>query len=435
MKKYINPQKDDWQQILARPTQTFEAIEPLVKKVFDKVRSNGDAALKQYTLEFDQVSLSNLKVSDKEMTAAPSLVSETLQEAIVLAKNNIEKFHKAQKTDTVRVETMPGVMCWQEKKPINKVGLYIPGGTAPLFSTILMLAIPAKIAGCQEVVLCSPPNKKGTLDPAILFTAQLCGITKIYKVGGIQAIAAMSLGTNTIPQVYKIFGPGNQYVTVAKQWATKLGVAIDMPAGPSELLVVADATANPAFVAADLLSQAEHGTDSQVVLITTSKDFLNRVEAQIYTQLENLPRKEIAAKAIANSRLIFVEDDNTALAIINTYAPEHYIVCVAKEDFYVQNTQNAGSVFIGNYTPESAGDYASGTNHTLPTNGYAKQYSGVNLDSFTKSITYQKISAKGIVQIGNAVETMANAEGLQAHKNAITLRLQEIAKQSNASKS
>ncbi|MEM1259372.1 MAG: histidinol dehydrogenase, partial [Bacteroidota bacterium] len=344
----------------------------------------------------------------------------------LLAKSNIEKFHNAQKTEKVIIETMPGVKCWQEKRPIQKVGLYIPGGTAPLFSTILMLAVPAKLAGCEEIVLCSPPDGKSTLNPAILYTAQLCGVTQIFKVGGIQAIAGMTYGTQTIPRIYKIFGPGNQYVTVAKQWATKSGVAIDMPAGPSELLVVADDTANATFVASDLLSQAEHGVDSQVVLISTSKELISKVAFEIERQLNDLPRREIAAKAIENSRLIYVEDDTTALEIINAYGPEHYIVCVENEDFYVQHTINAGSVFIGNYTPESAGDYASGTNHTLPTNGHAKQYSGVNLDSFMKSMTFQKISKAGIKNIGPAVELMAEAEGLQAHKNAVNLRLKEL---------
>lgn len=315
--------------------------------------------------------------------------------------------------------------CWQEKRPIQKVGLYIPGGTAPLFSTILMLVLPAKIAGCKEIVLCSPPNAEGKINPAILYTAQLCGVTKICKVGGIQAIAGMTFGTESIPQVYKIFGPGNQFVTVAKQLATKFGVAIDMPAGPSELLVVADDSANAAFVASDLLSQAEHGKDSQVILVSTSKEMIEAVEVEVEKQLAVLPRVEIAEKAIENSKLIYVENDEIALDLINEYGPEHFIICVEDEDFYVNNIINAGSVFIGNYTPESAGDYASGTNHTLPTNGYAKNYSGVNLDTFMKSMTFQKITKQGIKNIGNAIELMAEAEGLQAHKNAVTLRLAE----------
>ena len=341
-----------------------------------------------------------------------------------MAKSNIEKFHTAQKTTRVSVETTPGVACWQEKRPIQKIGLYIPGGTAPLFSTVLMLAVPANIAGCKEIVLCSPPDKKGKINPAILYAAQLCGVTKILKVGGIQAIAGLTFGTASIPKVYKIFGPGNQFVTVAKQLATQFGVAIDMPAGPSELLIVADETAVPAFVASDLLSQAEHGTDSQVILVSTSKDLIDAVETEIQTQLEVLPRKAIATKAIENSKLIYVENDQIALDLIDEYGPEHFIICAKNEDFYVNNIGNAGSVFIGNYTPESAGDYASGTNHTLPTNGYAKNYSGVNLDSFLKSMTFQKITAEGIQNIGPAIELMAEAEGLQAHKNAVTLRLQ-----------
>jgi histidinol dehydrogenase len=426
MNKIYNPKREDWKDVLRRPTQTVADIEGLVNTIFEEVKTSGDSILKKYTQEFDKVTLENMLVSDVEIEKAKALVSNDLKSAIQLAKANIEVFHKAQKTGRVAVETAPGVSCWQEKRPIQKVGLYIPGGTAPLFSTILMLAVPATIAGCSEIVLCSPPDKEGQLNPAILYTANLCGVTKIIKVGGIQAIAGMTFGTESIPQVYKIFGPGNQFVTVAKQIATKHGVAIDMPAGPSELLVVADDTANASFVASDLLSQAEHGIDSQVVLVSTSKTMINAVEKEVALQLEELPRKEIARQAIANSKLIYVEDDQMAIDLINEYGPEHYIVCVANEDFYIDNTQNAGSVFIGNYTPESAGDYASGTNHTLPTNGYAKQYSGVNLDSFMKSMTFQKITKEGIQAIGNAVELMAEAEGLQAHKNAITLRLKSL---------
>ena len=426
MKKIYNPKKEDWKDVLRRPTQTVEAIEGLVTTVFSEVEAEGDLAVEKYTQQFDKVSLDAMLVTPSEITEAINTVSPDLKAAIQLAKSNIELFHKAQVTDRVEVETTTGVWCWQEKRPIQKVGLYIPGGTAPLFSTILMLAVPAVIAGCKEIVLCSPPNTEGKLDPAILYTASLCGVTKIIKVGGIQAIAGMTFGTETIPQVYKIFGPGNQYVTVAKQIATKFGVAIDMPAGPSELLVVADDSANPAFVASDLLSQAEHGIVSQVILVSTSKAMIAAVEDEVALQLEVLPRKEIARQAIANSKLIYVEDDQTAIDLINEYGPEHYIVCVSNEDFYVENTLNAGSVFIGNYTPESAGDYASGTNHTLPTNGYAKQYSGVNLDSFMKTMTFQKISAEGIQHIGNAIELMAEAEGLQAHKNAVTLRLNSL---------
>ncbi len=430
MNKIYNPAPSDWQEILMRPTQTVADIEATVTDIFKEVKSKGDTAVAKYTAIFDGITLDTTVVSSQEIEAAATTLAQDVKDAIQLAKSNIEKFHQAQKTERVLVETTPGVSCWQEKRPIQKVGLYIPGGTAPLFSTILMLAVPAKIAGCKEIVLCTPPSKDGSIHPAILYTAQICGVTKIYKVGGIQAIAAMTFGTETIPQVYKIFGPGNQFVTVAKQLATNYGVAIDMPAGPSELLVVADDTADAAFVASDLLSQAEHGTDSQVILVSTSRDLITDVEKEIQVQMGTLSRKRIAQKAIDNSKLIYVEDDATALALIDEYGPEHFIVCVANEDFYVNGIQNAGSVFIGNYTPESAGDYASGTNHTLPTNGYAKQYSGVNLDSFLKSMTFQKITKEGIKNIGNAIEVMATAEGLDAHKNAVTLRLEALNQES-----
>ncbi|MDO6492603.1 MULTISPECIES: histidinol dehydrogenase [unclassified Cellulophaga] len=426
MNKIDNPPFENWKQVLERPTQTVADIEGTVVSVFNDVKQDGDTAIQKYTAKFDGVTLDSNVVSNEEIIEVEALVTKELKEAIQLAKSNIEAFHKAQKTSKVSIQTTNGVNCWQEKRPIQKVGLYIPGGTAPLFSTILMLATPANIAGCKEIVLCSPPNKEGKINPAILYAANLCGVTKIYKVGGIQAIAAMTFGTETIPQVYKIFGPGNQFVTVAKQIATKYGVAIDMPAGPSELLVLADDTANAAFVASDLLSQAEHGTDSQVILVSTSKEMISAVEAEVEKQLSVLPRVEIATQAIANSKLIYIETIETAMQLINEYAPEHFIVCVENEDYVLSTTENAGSVFIGNYTPESAGDYASGTNHTLPTNGYAKQYSGVNLDSFTKSITFQKISQEGIQGIGNAIELMAEAEGLQAHKNAVTLRLKSL---------
>ncbi|WP_278035639.1 histidinol dehydrogenase [Flavobacterium nitratireducens] len=428
MNKIYNPTASTWSTILERPTKTVNDIESIVKEIFAAVQKEGDVAVSNYTKQFDGVSFENIEVSSAEIETAVASLASDLKEAIALAKVNIEKFHLAQKTTRVTVETTEGVQCWQEKRPIQKVGLYIPGGTAPLFSTVLMLAVPAKIAGCKEIVLCSPPDKNGNINPAILYAANLCGVTKIIKVGGIQAIAGMTFGTQAIPKVYKIFGPGNQYVTVAKQLATQFGVAIDMPAGPSELLVVADDTAIPEFVASDLLSQAEHGTDSQVILVSTSKSFMDAVENEIQSQLEVLPRKAIAEKAIANSKLIFVENHQIALDLINEYGPEHFIVCTANNDFYVDGIQNAGSVFIGNYTPESAGDYASGTNHTLPTNGYAKNYSGVNLDSFMKSMTFQKISETGIQNIGSAIEIMAEAEGLQAHKNAVTLRLAEIEK-------
>ncbi|QZK90407.1 histidinol dehydrogenase [Flavobacterium sp. CHNK8] len=426
MNKIYNPKPETWSSILERPTKTVDDIEATVKEIFKEVQKKGDEAVTKYTSLFDGVTVGTMIVTEAEIQEAISAVPQELKEAIALSKANITAFHRAQKTERVAVETVIGVSCWQEKRPIQKVGLYIPGGTAPLFSTVLMLAVPAKIAGCKEIVLCSPPDKNGQINPAILFAAHLCGVTKILKVGGIQAIAGLTFGTETIPKVYKIFGPGNQFVTVAKQLATQFGVAIDMPAGPSELLIVADDSAVPAFVASDLLSQAEHGADSQVILVSTSKKLIDAVEDEIQLQIEQLPRKEIAEKAIANSKLIFVENDEIALDLINEYGPEHFIVCTANDNFYIDEIENAGSIFIGNYTPESAGDYASGTNHTLPTNGYAKNYSGVNLDSFTKAMTFQKISEKGIQNIGKAIEIMADAEGLQAHKNAVTLRLKAI---------
>ncbi len=426
MKIIINPLKKDWAQILKRPTKTVDDIENTVNQIFNDVQKNKDIAVHKYTELFDGVAIENNLVSEQEIKEAIATVPDKLKEAIKLAKANIHKFHLAQQTSTVFVETTRGVSCWQEKRPIHKVGLYIPGGTAPLFSTVLMLAVPAQIAGCKEIVLCSPPNKDGNIHAAILYAADLCGVTKIIKVGGIQAIAAYTFGTESIPKVYKIFGPGNQYVTVAKQIATKYGVAIDMPAGPSELLVVADDSANASYVASDLLSQAEHGTDSQVILVSTSKEFVKEVSEELKKQLLELPRVDIAQKAIHNSKSIFVENDQIALELINEYGPEHFIVCTNNNDYYVKNIENAGSVFIGNYTPESAGDYASGTNHTLPTNGFTKAYSGVNLDSFTKSITFQEITKEGIQSIGQAIELMAETEGLQAHKNAVSIRLKDL---------
>ena len=426
MKTIINPSQETWSKILERPTKTVDDIEKIVNEIFEDVKNNGDTAINNYTKKFDGVSLENNLVSNAEIENAIETVSEELKQAINIAKNNISKFHLAQKTEKVFSETTVGVECWQEKRPIEKVGLYIPGGTAPLFSTVLMLAIPAQIAGCKEIVLCSPPDSEGNVHPAILFAANLCGVTKIVKVGGIQAIAGFTFGSEIIPKVYKVFGPGNQYVTVAKQLATKYGIAIDMPAGPSELLVVADNSANASYVAADLLSQAEHGIDSQVILVSTSNELVKEVYKEIEVQLEVLPRVDIARKAIANSKSIVVKNDKIALELINEYGPEHFIVCTNDNDYYVDNIANAGSVFIGNYTPESAGDYASGTNHTLPTNGFSKAYSGVNLDSFTKSITFQKISKKGIQKIGNAIELMADAEGLYAHKNAVSIRLKDL---------
>ena len=428
MKTIINPKRDDWSELLKRPTQTLENIESTVNDIFNDVQRHGDLAISKYTEMFDGVALETLMVSAEDINTASELVSDDLKKAIQTAKSNIETFHKAQETDSIHVQTSKGIYCWQEKRPIQKVGLYIPGGTAPLFSTVLMLAIPAQIAGCKDIVLCSPPNKDGQIANEILYTAKLCGLTKIFKVGGIQAIAGMTFGTEAIPQVYKIFGPGNQYVTVAKQLATKYGIAIDMPAGPSELLVVADESANASYVAADLLSQAEHGSDSQVILVSTSQLFIKLVQEEIAQQIILLPRREMAENAIANSKFICVKTKEIALDIINEYGPEHFIVCTTVNHFYVDHIINAGSVFIGNYTPESAGDYASGTNHTLPTNGYSKAYSGVNLDSFTKSLTFQKISKEGILNIGKTIELMAEAEGLYAHKNAVSLRLKDIKK-------
>ncbi len=421
-----NPKQNDWKELLQRPTQTVDAIEKTVNLIFEDVKRNGNQAISKYTSMFDGTSLDTFMVSDDEINQASSRVASQLKKAIQLAKTNITTFHTAQKTDTIEVETMQGVTCWQEKRPIDKIGIYIPGGTAPLFSTVLMLAVPANIAGCREIVLCTPPNKEGKIADEILYTASLCGIKNIVKVGGIQAIAGLTFGTESIPQVYKIFGPGNQFVTVAKQLATKYGVAIDMPAGPSELLVMADDTANPAYVASDLLSQAEHGADSQVILVSDSKVILENVNIEIEKQLDNLPRKDIVKKALVNSKGILIKDKDDVIAFVNAYAPEHLIIATQNDAFFIDRITNAGSVFIGNYTPESAGDYASGTNHTLPTNGFSKAYSGVNLDSFTKSITFQKITKEGIKNIGNAIELMAEAEGLQAHKNAISIRLKDI---------
>lgn len=424
------PPQSTWESILQRPTQSVEAIESIVNEVFLAVKQNGDTAIAQYTKQFDKVNLESVFVSQEEIESASEAVSEDLKLAIQQAKSNIEVFHNAQKTQKVDVETQTGVRCWQQKRPIESVGLYIPGGTAPLFSTVLMLAVPATIAGCKNIVLCTPPNSEGAIANEILYAAALCGITTIIKVGGIQAIAGLTFGTPSIPKVSKIFGPGNQYVTVAKQLATKFGVAIDMPAGPSELLVMADKTANPAFVASDLLSQAEHGIDSQVILVSTDENMLLETADQIRIQTQSLERKPIIEKALENKKLILVKSDQEAVDLINYYGPEHYIISTDNNPFFVENVINAGSVFIGAYTPESAGDYASGTNHTLPTNGYAKAYSGVNLDSFLKNITFQEITKEGLVNIGTTIELMAEAEGLMAHKNAVTIRLKSIGDES-----
>ncbi len=426
MKTIENPSKQDWQTIIKRPTLSVSDIESTVTKIFSDISQNGDVAIAKYTEKFDGVVLDNMLVTTLEIEEASNNVPSNLKEAILKAKANIEKFHSAQKTPKVEVETTEGVRCWQEKRAIQKIGLYIPGGTAPLFSTVLMLAVPAQIAGCKEIVLCTPPNKEGEIANEILYAAKICGVSKIFKVGGIQAIAGLTFGTETISKVSKIFGPGNQYVTVAKQLATKYGTAIDMPAGPSELLVMADNSANPAYVASDLLSQAEHGADSQVILVSDTKDFISEVSNEIEKQLLELPRKEIATLALQNARAILLETATDALDFVNEYAAEHLIIATKNNDFFMDNITNAGSVFIGNYTPESAGDYASGTNHTLPTNGYSKAYSGVNLDSFLKSITFQKISKKGLLNIGNTIELMAEAEGLQAHKNAVSIRLKDL---------
>ena len=426
MKKYINPTKTNWSELTARPAVEAADLSALVKQVFNEVKLNGDKAIKSYTNQFDKVDLTSLSVTAAEFAAAEKQVSDELKEAIKLASSNIEKFHNIQKQEKQVVETTSGVFCWQESRPIERVGLYIPGGTAPLFSTVLMLAIPAKIAGCKKVVLCTPPNKEGKIANEILYVAKLVGITEVYKVGGIQVIAALTYGSESIPKVYKIFGPGNQYVTAAKQEAFQQGVAIDMPAGPSELLVVADESSNAAFVASDLLSQAEHGTDSQVICISNSEVLIKAIEKEVEVQLEQLPRKEIARKALTNSKLLVIENVKDTIDFVNEYAPEHLILAVKNEDEYIQNIINAGSVFIGNYTPESAGDYASGTNHTLPTNGFSKSFSGVNLDAFVKKITFQKITKEGILNIGKSIELMAEAELLQAHKNAVTIRVESI---------
>ncbi|MBN7810446.1 histidinol dehydrogenase [Algoriphagus sp. H41] len=426
MQLLVNPSPEKCKKNLARPVHKTKQINKIVKPILKKVEKSGDKALRKFAQEYDHVHLETLLVSEQEIQSAKDLVSKDLKEAIVAAKQNIERFHAAQATPELVEEVMPGVVCRRKSVAIQRVGLYIPGGTAPLFSTVLMLGVPAKLAGCPEIVLCTPPNREGKIHPAILFTADLIGITKIVKVGGAQAIAAMTFGTDSVPQVDKIFGPGNQYVTAAKQLVTRYGVAIDMPAGPSEVLVYADETAVPAFVAADLLSQAEHGIDSQVVLVTPSEKFAKKVLKEINEQLEDLPRKDIAYKALANSTAVVMEDRNSAIALINQYAPEHLIIAVEDAEEVVDRIVNAGSVFIGNYTPESAGDYASGTNHTLPTYGYARNYSGVSLDSFVKKITYQKITAEGLKKIGPVVEIMAENELLQAHKNAVTIRLNSL---------
>lgn len=417
------PLRNEWSKLLQRPSIDTASLEQTVNEVLLEVQKNGDSAIKKFTLKFDKVQVNQLLVNEGEFEEAEKTCGPELKAAIQLAKNNIEKFHNSQKEEIKYIETVSGVKCWRRSVGIEKVGLYIPGGSAPLFSTILMLGVPATLAGCKEIILCSPPNSEGKLNPAILYAAKLVGITKVFKVGGVQAIAAMAFGTESVPKVYKIFGPGNQYVTCAKQLVNKNGTAIDMPAGPSELAVVADETCVPAFVAADLLSQAEHGEDSQVILISTSEKIISEIKTEVYKQLDLLPRKIIAAKALENSKAFLVNSINEAIDLINDYAPEHLIIACKNDEELAIKIINAGSIFLGNYSCESAGDYASGTNHALPTNGYAKAYSGVSLDSFVKKITIQKITQQGINNIGVAIELMAEVEGLQAHKNAVTIRL------------
>ena len=420
---FINPLKEQWKTILQRPAFDRGSLENTVAPILLDVKVNGDAAIKKYAAQFDGVELNELKVSEEEIKEAATLVDDKLKAAIAVAKNTITKFHEAQREAVTEIETTPGVVCWRKSIAIQRVGLYIPGGTAPLFSTLLMLGIPAVLAGCSDIVVCTPTDKNGKIYPVILYVARLIGLKNIYKTGGAQAIAAMAYGTATVPQVYKIFGPGNQYVTCAKQLVNKEGIAIDMPAGPSEVAVYADETSTPGFVAADLLSQAEHGADSQVVLVAASQQIVDNVKKEIDKQVATLSRKEIALKALQNTRLIVMEDADAAFDLLNDYAAEHLIIA---SDYALQLAEkviNAGSVFLGHYSPESVGDYASGTNHTLPTNGYAKAYSGVSLDSFVKKVTFQQLSKKGIENIGNAVEIMATAEGLDAHKNAVSIRL------------
>lgn len=423
MKTFINPSPSAWPKLCQRPTLELEFLEGRVKNIVNRVKISGDEALRELSLQIDKVALDSFQVTTEEIEKAENQVSQELKQAIRTAVSNITQFHRAQQYKTLYVETMPGVKCWRKAVPIQKVGLYVPGGSAPLFSTLLMLGVPAKIAGCQEIILCTPSN--GIVDPTILFAAKEIGITKLFKVGGAQAIAAMAYGTETIPPVYKIFGPGNQYVTKAKQLVSMDGIAIDMPAGPSEVLIVADEKANPAFIAADLLSQAEHGPDSQVVLIATTHALINQVMKEVKIQLEVLPRKDIAALALQNSLIIEMNDEMEIVDFVNAYAPEHLIINTFNCDSLAEKIENAGSVFLGPFTPESVGDYASGTNHTLPTNGFAKAYSGVSLSSFQKFITFQKLNEEGIKILGPVVEKMAEAEQLMAHKRAVSIRLKK----------
>ena len=426
MKIYINPAKNKWTEIIQRPQINNAALKNIVSEILLSVKQNGDEAIKKYSLQFDGVELNDLKVSDEEIKAALLVVDNELKNAIQLAKENIEKFHRSQKEEVKIIETSAGVMCWRRSVAIDKVGLYIPGGTAPLFSTLLMLGIPAVLADCREIIVCTPADKNGKVNPVILYAAHLLGLKNIYKIGGVQAIAAMAYGTESIPSVYKIFGPGNQYVTTAKQIISSEGIAIDMPAGPSEVAVYADESCNPTFVASDLLSQAEHGNDSQVLLVAASQQIVENVKKEIDLQLKLLSRKEKIEKSLINSRFVIMENINDAFDLLNEYAPEHLIIASDNAELLSEKVINAGSVFLGHYSPESAGDYASGTNHTLPTNGYAKAYSGVSLDSFVKKITFQKLSKEGLKNIGNAVEVMAVAEGLDAHKNAVLMRFKNL---------
>ncbi|MCB0492205.1 MAG: histidinol dehydrogenase [Cyclobacteriaceae bacterium] len=426
MKKYVNPSRNTWAALCQRPALELEFLEGRVKNILNRVKVSGDEALKELTLQIDSVALDSVLVTQEEINMAEKQVPEDLKQAIRIAASNISKFHSLQQKETTSIETMPGVTCWRKATPIEKVGIYVPGGTAPLFSTLLMLAVPAKIAGCKDIVLCTPPKSDGSVDSTILFAAKEIGITQVFKVGGAQAIAAMAYGTATIPPVYKIFGPGNQYVTKAKQLVSMEGIAIDMPAGPSEVLVVADEAANPAFIAADLLSQAEHGADSQVVLVATTTELIEKVEKEVALQIEKLPRKDIAAQALQNSLTIEINNEADIIDFVNTYAPEHLILNTKNCDPLAEKITNAGSIFLGPLTPESVGDYASGTNHTLPTNGFAKAYSGVSLSSFQKFITFQKLTQEGIITLGPVVEKMAEAEQLIAHKRAVSIRLESL---------
>ena len=419
------PPKDQWSEILKRPSLDFDSLFDQVKNTLDEVRHHGDAALRNFTRKFDKVEVDALEVTKEEITDAIKLVSTELKEAIEMARRNIWKFHSEQQREYTEIQTSPGVYCWQKAVPIEKIGLYVPGGSAPLFSTVLMLGIPAQIAECKEVILCSPPASDGKINPAVLYAAHVAGIHRIFRVGGAQAIAAMAYGTESIPKVNKIFGPGNQYVTAAKQLVSLSDVAIDMPAGPSEVLIIADETANPAYVASDLLSQAEHGADSQVLLVTTTENLIEKTLEQIEIQIEKLPRKETARKALDNSRIILVKNLDEAIAVTNEYAPEHLIISTRSYMVVAEHIVNAGSVFLGNMSPESAGDYVSGTNHTLPTHGFSKAYSGVNLDSFLKKITFQQLTSEGLTNLSNAIILMAENEGLQAHANAVKVRTEK----------